>query len=307
MEQRMIDMRGTWFVVPTPFTDSGELDLASQARLIESAIDWGVDGLTVLGVMSEVTSLSDAERRAALEVIIETARGKVPVAVGCSGASTHLVRARVAAAAALGAAAAMVSAPQLVRNVDSLPGFYSAVAADAAIPLIVQDEPAATGVLVPVSVLRRCLEAANTSVIKLEDPPTPPKISALLAADPSLRVFGGLGGVSALSELSRGACGTMTGFAFPEVLRAVREAVEAGKPVEAGRMFDAYLPLIQFEAQPVIGLAIRKEVLRRRGAIESAATRGVSPHIDPRLATELTEIFDRLAVDPAQFRLTVSA
>jgi 4-hydroxy-tetrahydrodipicolinate synthase len=299
----MIDMRGTWFVVPTPFTDDGELDLSSQTRLIESAISWGVDGLTVLGVMSEVTSLSDAERQSALEVIIDTARGKVPVAVGCSGASTHLVSQRVEAAAALGAAAAMVSAPQLVRNVDTLPAFYAAVAADARIPLIVQDEPAATGVLIPVSVLRRCLDAAKTSVVKLEDPPTPPKISALLAADPTLRVFGGLGGVSALSELSRGACGTMTGFAFPEVLRAVREAVDAGRHLEAGRIFDAYLPLIQFEAQPGIGLAIRKEVLRRRGAITSAATRATTPHLDPRLETELTEIFGRLAVDPAQFQL----
>jgi 4-hydroxy-tetrahydrodipicolinate synthase len=303
----MIDMSGTWFVVPTPFTDSGELDVDSQRQLVESAIGWGVDGLTVLGVMSEVATLSDAERQRALEAIMEPALGRVPVAVGCSGGSSHLVRERIASAAGLGASAAMVSAPQLVRNADSLPAFYAAVAVDAGIPLVVQDEPAATGVLIPVSVLRRCLDAAGTSVVKLEDPPTPPKITALLNADPSLRVFGGLGGVSALSELSRGACGTMTGFAFPEILRAVREAIEDGRPDDAGRIFDSYLPLIQFEAQPVIGLTIRKEVLRRRGAISSAATRGVSPHIEQRLADELTQVLERLGVDPAEPRLAISA
>jgi 4-hydroxy-tetrahydrodipicolinate synthase len=303
----MTDMRGTWFVVPTAFTETGALDLDSQAQLIEAAIGWGVDGLTVLGVMSEVTSMSDAERDAALRMILDVARDMVPVAVGCSGASAHLVRERVAAAESLGAAAAMVSAPQLMRNVDALPGFYGAVAEGSTIPIIVQDEPAATGVLIPVSVLRRCLESAGSSVVKLEDPPTPPKISALLSAEPDLHVFGGLGGVSALSELSRGACGTMTGFAFPEVLRAVRDAVEAGDTMRAGRIFDAYLPLIQFEAQPVIGLGIRKETLRRRGAIASATTRATSPHLDPRLAAELTDIFERLAIDPAQFSMTVSA
>lgn len=303
----MIDMRGTWYVVPTPFTDDGELDVDSQRRLVDAAISWGVDGLTVLGVMSEASSLSDAERQRALEAIMEVALGRVPVAVGCSGGSSHLVRERIAAAAALGASAGMVSAPLLLRNADALPAFYSAVAAVAEISLVVQDEPAATGVLIPVSVLRRCLDAAGTTVVKLEDPPTPPKISALLSADPSLSVFGGLGGVSALSELSRGACGTMTGFAFPEILRAVREAIEDGRPEDAGRIFDAYLPLIQFEAQPVIGLAIRKEVLRRRGAITSAVTRGVTAHIDPRLADELSQLLDRLGVNPVEPQLAINA
>jgi 4-hydroxy-tetrahydrodipicolinate synthase len=82
----------------------------------------------------------------------------------------------------------------------------------ALLPLIVQDEPAATGVLVPVSVLAECLRAANTNVVKLEDPPTPAKISALLARAPGTNVFGGLGGAASYFELSRGAVGTMTGF-----------------------------------------------------------------------------------------------
>ncbi|MDX6204267.1 MAG: 4-hydroxy-tetrahydrodipicolinate synthase [Frankiales bacterium] len=301
----MTEMRGTWFVMPTPFDDDGGLDLDSQARLVDAAIAWGVDGLTVLGVMSEVSSLTDDERDRALDVIVAAAGGRVPIAVGCSAAASRIVRERVARAAAKGAAAAMVSAPQLLRNTDALPRFYEQAFLGADIAAVVQDEPAATGVLVPVSVLARCLQAARTDVIKLEDPPTPPKITALLSTDGTLAVFGGLGGVSALSELTRGACGTMTGFAFPEVLRAVREAVEDKDHLRAGTIFDRYLPLIQFEAQPVVGVAIRKEVLRRRGVIATATTRGIAPRIDETTARELSEVLDRVGVTPAQSRLEV--
>ncbi|MDR1798859.1 MAG: dihydrodipicolinate synthase family protein [Bifidobacteriaceae bacterium] len=300
----MTEMFGTWYVVPTPFDPNGEVDLPSLRRLIDAAVSWGVDGLTVMGVMSEATSLTGDERAAALGAILDSAAGRVPVAVGCSGASPHLVRQRIAQAAELGAAAAMVSAPPLLRNIDLLPRFYGAVAGR--LPLVVQDEPAATGVLVPVTALLACLDAARATVVKLEDPPTPPKISALLKARPGLTVFGGLGGVSALSELGRGARGTMTGFAFPEVLRAVRLALEAGDAARAGAIFDHYLPLIQFEGQPVTGLAIRKEVLRRRGTIDCPATRTIAGGIDPVTAAELDGVLDRVGLIPSISPLEVS-
>ena len=246
-------LSGTWYILPTPFDVHGALDRGSLARLVGAAIDWGVDGLTAMGVMAEPGSLTPDERETALRVVVEAVAGRVPVAVGCSGPTVGTVRALIDQARGLGAVAAMVAPPALLRNVDLLPGFYGAVAEDVGLPLIVQDEPAATGVVVPVSVLRACLASSGARTVKLEDPPTPPKIGRLLDADPSLSVFGGLGGASALWELDRGACGTMTGFAYPEILRAVRVAHERGEAA-AGRLFDRYLPLIAYEAQPVVGL-----------------------------------------------------
>jgi 4-hydroxy-tetrahydrodipicolinate synthase len=162
-------------------------------------------------------------------------------------------------------------------------------------------------VTMPVSVILRCLDASGARAVKLEDPPTPPKIAALLAAEPGLSVFGGLGGVAALSELRRGACGTMTGFAYPEILGAVRRATEGGDRSDAARVFDRYLPLIQFEGQPGIGLGIRKEVLRRRGAIATATTRLPPGAMDPATAEELADVLDRVGIRPGPEPLDVDA
>ena len=291
-------LSGTWYILPTPFDVHGALDRGSLARLVGAAIDWGVDGLTAMGVMAEPGSLTPDERETALRVVVEAVAGRVPVAVGCSGPTVGTVRALIDQARGLGAVAAMVAPPALLRNVDLLPGFYGAVAEDVGLPLIVQDEPAATGVVVPVSVLRACLASSGARTVKLEDPPTPPKIGRLLDADPSLSVFGGLGGASALWELDRGACGTMTGFAYPEILRAVRVAHERGEAA-AGRLFDRYLPLIAYEAQPVVGLAIRKELLRRRGAIDAGATRSAGGPLDGPTLDALDGILGRLGITPS--------
>lgn len=293
-------MRGTWYIVPTPFDDDGELDLVSLRRLVEAAAAWGVDGLTVMGVMAEPGALTGVERAAALRTVFEAA-GHLPVAVGCSAPSTTTALELIGQARDLGAVAAMLAAPPLLRNIDQLPGFFR-TAATGGLPLVIQDEPNATGVLLPVSSILAAAAASGSRTMKIEDPPTPAKIGRILAVRPDLDVFGGLGGVAALGELRRGASGTMTGFAYPEILRGVRERVEAGRLRDAGLLFDRYLPLIQFEAQPVVGLAIRKEVLRRRGILASHRTRGFAPSVDPATLEELDDLFERLAIVPSAER-----
>lgn len=298
---------GTWFIAPTPFDASGAVDPASLAAVVRGAVGWGADGVTVLGVMGEVGSLDDAERALVITTVARALDGIAPFAVGCSGGSVHLVRSRLAAAARAGAVAGMVAAPPMAPDVAALPAFFAACAAAAPLPLLVQDEPVATGVRLPVDVLLACLRAAGSHFVKLEDAPTPPKITALLAAaGEPLTVFGGLGGVSVLAELGRGAAGTMTGFAFPEVLRAVRLAFEAGDRGRAAALYDRYLPLLAFEGQPRVGLAIRKEVLHRRGVLASPRTRAGAGGLDAPTAAELDDVLARVGLtagpDPVEVR-----
>jgi 4-hydroxy-tetrahydrodipicolinate synthase len=298
-------LTGTWFVLPTPFDGDGRLDRTSLARLVDATIVWEVDGLTTMGVTAEPGALSAAERSEALRTIAETVRGRVPFVVGCSAGSVEAVAELVGQAHELGAAAAMVSAPPLWRAVTALPAFWRSVAERSPIPVVLQDEPAATGVVIPVDVLADCVRSSSIRVVKLEDPPTPPKLTALLDTAPGLQVFGGLGGAFALSELRRGACGTMTGFAFPEILGAVRRSTGAGDHTRAGEIFDRYLPLIQFEAQAGVGLAIRKELLRRRGVLATHATRGVVRSLDERTLREVDDVLARVGIEPGPGRMEV--
>ncbi|WP_157719943.1 dihydrodipicolinate synthase family protein [Microlunatus sagamiharensis] len=299
---------GTWWIAPTPFAADGSVDGDAMERAVRTAVGWGVDGVTVLGVMGEVTSLSDAERDVVLGAVSRGA-GEVPFAVGCSSASAPLVAERAARAQEHGAVAAMVAAPPLVRDADTVVAFFDAVGRRSPLPVLLQDEPVATGVQLAVSTLVEALERSGAVAIKLEDAPTPPKITKLLAKVPDLTVYGGLGGVSAYAELSRGAAGTMTGFAYPEVLRAVRLALADGDRAHAARVFDAFLPLIAFEGQPGYGLAIRKEVLRRRGALTSGAMRGPVPSagLDAVTTAELDEVLARVGLDPSSERFDVDA
>lgn len=287
-------MAGTWYIVPTPFDEDGALDAGSLTRLIESALRWGADGFTVLGVMGEAGALEADERAQVLRTVIAAASG-APVAAGVSASSRRAVLEFTRQAIDCGAGAVMVAAPPLLRNVDTLPQLCADVAA-CGVPVIVQDEPAATGVVVPVSVLAECLSAAATPLIKLEDPPTPSKMTQLLAAVPGARIFGGLGGASSYHELSRGAVGTMTGFSFPEVLRQVRLRLEGDDPQAALAVYARFLPLLLFEGQPGAGLAIRKEVLRRRGALDHAVTR-VDSRLTPQLVAELDDITRHLDIE----------
>jgi 4-hydroxy-tetrahydrodipicolinate synthase len=292
---------GTWFVLPTPFGEGGALDVDSQRRLVDAAISWGVDGLTAMGVTSETSHLDRYERSEALAAVLDE-RSR-PVVVGCSAPSAAEAAELIGEAAGLGARAAMVAAPP-GADPEDLPGFYAEVA-EAGLDVVVQDEPVATGVRVPAEILARCVDAAGAVAVKLEDPPTPPKIAHLLELRPGLSVFGGLGGSFAFSELRHGASGTMTGFAFPEILQAVRRALETGDQREAARAFDRYLPLISFEAQPGVGLAVRKELLRRRGVISTSVTR-TGAEVGPVIAGELDSVLARVGIRPGPERLPIA-
>jgi 4-hydroxy-tetrahydrodipicolinate synthase len=297
---------GTWFICPTPFGADAAVDHDSIRSLVDAVVGWGVDGLTILGVMGEPGTLSDAERAAVQQSFIGAASGRVPVAVGCSAPSAVVTAARIESATAAGAAAVMVAAPTLAKDTDQIGAFFRAAAGAAGVPVIVQDEPAATGVTLPVSALVAALDACAASIVKLEDPPTPPKISRLLRARSGLTVFGGLGGVSSYWELRRGGAGTMTGFAFPEILREVRVRFESGDEKGAAAVFDRYLPYIVYEGQPLVGLGIRKEVLGRRGALAPAQTRGAPMPGDDALR-ELDDVLGRTGLHPDRAALVVSA
>jgi 4-hydroxy-tetrahydrodipicolinate synthase len=240
----------------------------------------------VLGVFGETDRLSDSERERVVKIATDQAARRLCVTVGVSHASTRVTAERARSAEAQGADAVMVAPPSPSRD------HFERVLDVISIPLVVQDYPATSGVKLPIDVLA----TLGNVVVKLEDPPTPPKIAALRAAAPTVTVLGGLGGVALLPELRAGSAGTMTGFAFPEALVEIVDAYRAGDTAQARQTWEQALPLMVFEAQPGLGIGLRKEILRRRGAIAHATVRAPAPTVDPQTLAELDAL---LALVPA--------
>ena len=297
----MIAWSGIFHILATPFRDDGALDTTGFPRLIESVLSTGVNGLTILGIAGEAHRLTDEERRRVVETVVKETRGRVPVAVGVSASGTHLATAFARMAREHGADALMVAPPTGLKNLDAVAEHYRIVAAATGLPIVLQDEPVTTQVNMPAPFIAQvCAEIAQIQAVKLEEPPTLPKITRLRALfGDRVAIFGGLGGVYFFEELSRGADGAMTGFPYPEALRAIREHFVAGRRDEARALFYRWLPLIRYESQPGAtpgtAVGIRKEILRRRGWIASALVRPPAPALDPATQTELDELLAAVA------------
>ena len=293
-------LEGVYSVLPTPFADNGDVDEASLRRVVELFIAAGVNGVTALGVTGEVARLDDAERAKVLQIVLDQVAGRIGVVAGTTAEGTRTCIQYSRQAKAAGATAVMVSPPRMPKlNSEAVVRHYIALAEAVDVEIVVQDYPPISGyAMEPALLARVAREIPRARTIKLEDPPTPFKTSRILeqAAGLEVRIFGGLGGVFLLEELMAGATGAMTGFAFPEVLVKIVAQYRAGDIDSAADVFYRAVPLMRFEFQEGIGMAIRKEVLRRRGALTSAATRAPGAGLDATTLAALDRVM--ATVDP---------
>jgi 4-hydroxy-tetrahydrodipicolinate synthase len=289
-------LEGVFSVLPTPFRENGDLDMESMRRVVDLFIAGGVNGLTALGVTGEVARLNERERQTVLETVLEHVGGRVSVVVGATADGLRACIEYTRGAKAAGAAAVMISPPRMAKlNSDAVVRHFAGVADAVDIEIVVQDFPPISGFTMEPSLLARIArEIPRARTIKLEDPPTPFKTSRILEAakDIQVRIFGGLGGVFLLEELMAGATGAMTGFAYPEILVEIVKAYRAGDVDRAADVFYRNVALMRFEFQEGIGMAIRKEVLRRRGALDSSAIRAPGAKLDATTTAALDRILD---------------
>lgn len=297
---------GIFNILATPFTADYQLDLASLRNLVEFQLDKGAYGLTILGVLGEAAKMSVDERRQVMDTVIETVAGRVPIVVGTSHENIQTCISLSKTAFAAGAAGVMIAPPRMEKPTDEdIIGLYSQIAASIDQPIVVQDFPPVNGVIMSPDMLAKLAEdIPNARYLKLEDPPLMEKIGAIRARTDKFEIFGGLGGMFLLEELRRGASGTMTGFAFTEILVAVFQAFKSGRHGEAERIFDHYLPLIRYENQPVVNLTIRKELLYRRGAIAHPTPRQPFVAVDAGTHDEMSWILKRVGIDDARQKLS---
>jgi len=291
----MFPLTGVIPILATPFRDDESLDPASLERLISFAAEAGSSAVTLLGVLGESNRLTDAERATLIATAVKASQG-LPVIAGCSHTGTAATIALAREAADLGAFAVMIApSRQPIPNDDLVFEYYARIADQVKIPIVLQDHPASTEVHMRAAlILKMAREIPAIACIKAEAVPSPGKIAALRAGLKDIRpipILTGLGGLYGFFDLERGSEGFNTGFAFPEVLLAMLEAVRAGNFDRAYAIYAHHLPLIVFEQQP--GLAIRKEILRRRGLVTSGRVRHPGGNIDAAAADQLQKLLDR--------------
>lgn len=286
-----MNFAGVFPILATPFRDDESFDDASMRRMIGFMASLGVDGVTVLGVLGEANRMSDREREAIVRCAVDAAAGRVPVIVGVSHPGTRATIELAAMAAELGAKAVMVA-----PSAEPVPGdarvaeYYGRVCEAASVDVVLQDHPASTAVHMTVPLIARIVgDCPRIACVKAEAVPSPPKILALREAlARPVPMLTGLGGLYGQFDLEAGSSGYNTGFAFPEVLQAQVAAHRAGDRALARRIWAHFLPLIVFEQQP--GVAVRKELLRRRGLLSSGAVRHPGAGLAPAAARGLDEV-----------------
>ena len=286
--------QGVFTIAVTPFLPDGALDWDSIDRMVDFYIEKGATGLTILGMMGEAGKLTAEESVAVVKRVI--ARSSVPVVVGVSAPGFAAMKTLGDASMDLGAAGVMVAPPGSLRTDSQIVTYYhNAAEALGDAPFVLQDFPLVTNVIIPTSVILKVVEDCPTCVmLKHEDWPGLEKISALRAASDAgarrISILCGNGGLYLLEEMLRGADGAMTGFAYPEMMAQVIAAYRSGDIAQARDIFDAYMPMVRYEAQPGLGLAIRKYTLAERGVIAHETVRKPGAAISSRTRNEVAAL-----------------
>jgi 4-hydroxy-tetrahydrodipicolinate synthase len=294
--------KGVYTIAATPFTDTGEIDWGSVDTMVEFYLQCGVQGLTILGMMGEAQKLGDQESAELTRYFLKRVSGRVPVIVGVSnpGTANLVTLSRIAMDA--GACGVMVAPLTGLKTEAQIIGYFGEVIAALGeeVPVVYQDYPQSTQADISAGSFVRIVDAHPSVVMfKHEDCPGLKKLTQVRkacdgAARRYISILVGNGGLYVPQELARGADGVMTGFAYPEMLVSVWSLFTAGRNEEGEDLFDVYLPLVRHEQQPGFGLAVRKEILRRRGAIASAAVRAPGPRLDADDLHELDRMLVRL-------------
>jgi len=308
MPQLTTDAAGVHVIAPTPFDEMGGLDLLSTARMVERFLAAGATGLTVLGMMGEAPKLTAAESRIFVKEVLARVGSRVVVTVGVSSPGFAAMSDLAKAVMDMGASGVMIAPPVTLRTDDQVAGYFADAveAIGAAVPWVLQDYPQATDVIMTPKVIARIIEANPSCVmLKHEDWPGLDKITALrrMQADGELRrvsILVGNGGMFLPYEMERGADGAMTGYAYPEMLCGVIGLSRAGKRIEAHDLFDRHLPLMRYEAQPGIGLGVRKYVLKKRGIIAHDTLLKPGPKLSQETIADIEWLMGRIEAPLAE-------
>ena len=292
---------GVYIIAATPFTEDGAVDTASLDRLMDFYVGAGITGVTVLGIMGEAPKLTHQEAVALTRQVVRRVNG-LPVIVGVSSPGFASMGALTRDVMDAGAGGVMIAPPGTLKTDDQIVAYFGnaveAIGDD--VPFVIQDYPYASGVYMAPSVIKRIVnDHPSAKMVKHEEWPGLEKLTALKALMSNgmrqVAILCGNGGIFLPHELERGADGANTGYAYPEMLVQLVKLIKSGERAAAHDLFDRHLPLLRYEQQPgMLGLAVRKYILKRRGAIASDAQRKPGIKLSKEAIAEIEFLIARL-------------
>ena len=281
-------------ILVTPFNADESVDADSIRNMIQLMQDIGAQGVTILGVLGEANRLDDAERELVITSAIQAA-GQLPVIVGTSATGTRAVINHNKTAKKLGASAVMVT-PQAeaVPSDKKVFKHFQSILSEADLPVVLQDHPGSSGVHMSNELIFKMLDELNGFCgVKLESVPTAPKLQSLKSRyGKEIKVMTGLGALYGAFDLEAGSDGFNTGFAFPEVLIALANKAKKNEWDSVYEIYRRFLPLIVYEQHP--GVAIRKELLKMRGAISTSTVRSPGGQGNESIQNTLTRLLSKV-------------
>lgn len=297
----MRKLEGIFPILNTTFHEDGSLDLESQLRLVRHLLESGAHGLGLFANASEGYTLLGEERTQVLRLVTKEVGGRVPLVVSSGHTGTDGAVLLSKEAEDLGADALMVLPPFYMKtDSDGLMHYFDAISRAVHIPVMVQDAPLMTQVQMPAALLARMgREIPQVRYVKVEAPPTAPKVTAVAEAG-GPTVFGGLNGQFMIEEVQRGARGMMPGSDITAIYVEIWNRLERHDMARAWRLFSAALPLIRYELQPGLGVSAMKHNLVDAGVIRSTRVRHPTATLDARALAELRVVRDLALVGLAE-------
>ncbi|MEX2536960.1 MAG: dihydrodipicolinate synthase family protein [Trueperaceae bacterium] len=287
--------RGVFAIPPTPFDETGTMDEASLRECVRFSLAAGVHGLVAPVNASESAYLSEKERRRVTEVIVAETQGRVPVVVGVTASCAELAVPLAVHAQECGADAIIAMPPFVQKgSQEEIEGYYAALDRAVGIPIFLQNYGGPGGTPMSAALMAKMLRTLdNVRFVKEETEFSSQLITEIQAVAGAHveGIMGGKAGRHLLDEFRRGACGTMPACEVADIHVRLWNSLEAGDMKTARQTFAQLLPLLLFET--TYGVAVYKEVLKRRGVIRHSGHRQVGgKYLDEFALAELENILE---------------
>jgi dihydrodipicolinate synthase/N-acetylneuraminate lyase len=236
--------------VTTPFTADDRVDVAALKENVERLVEAGVHGFVATGTMGEAGSLTRDERALVVQTVVEAAAGRVPVSVGVSSGSAKQSLEYANDGKAAGAVGVMSLPPLGYRADDDEVVAFFAELATCGLPLMVYNNPEASGVDMPASLIARIATEVDGVAGVKECSGDTRRIPPLLELE-GLDVLVG-GDDWPLEGLAAGAHGWVTGVGVfaPRECVELYDAIRANDLPRARDVYRRLLPAARFDMTP---------------------------------------------------------